>query len=283
MDRGDIAEAIDLFRYSSTVAANARARAVAQTLLDLYRRDEIGFHNLGRPRHHGEFLAGRPGHDLQLNINFFNHLPEAVRLARLSLLLVHEGTHSTVDFAGRFDQWLYDEMAARMVPILYYQELSGPGVFNEHADPPRPGHVRVVRLGPGSLPEFERQSRALRRGQLIDDILSISTYQTDDYITPPWIANNLANWGGLRNRWPETRGLYIRVLAGSVDTYYSRLIVDIMESINRREDWDEMMGEAGSLRSIQIALDDLSARPEYGRRIVALERHWNARLREQIP
>jgi len=191
---------------------------------------------------------------------------------------VHEATHATVNFTD-----LYDEMAARMVPILYYRELSGPGVFNEHADPPRPGHQRVVRLGAGSLPELERQDRALRRGQLIDDILSISTYQTDDYIDPPWIANNLANWGGLPNRTPETRGLYIRVLAGSADTYYTRLIVDIMESIERREDWRAMMEEAGSLRSIQVALDDLSARPEYGRRIVALERRWGAHLREEIP
>ncbi|MPZ56686.1 MAG: hypothetical protein GEU91_09370 [Rhizobiales bacterium] len=82
---------------------------------------------------------------------------------------------------------------------------------------------------------------------------------------------------GLRNRWTATRGLYIRLLASSVDVYFTRAIVDIMESIDQRNDW------AGSLRTIQIALDDLSARPQYGSRIVALERRWTVRLREDPP
>ena len=277
MDRGDIAEAITLFRYSSTAQSNARAAAVVRRLLDLYQRDEIGFHRLARRSLRGTWQAGRAGHDLQVNTAYFERVPEQKRLGSLSLLLVHEATHATVHFTR-----LYDEMAARMLPILYYRELSGPGVFNEANDPPRPGQSSVVRLSSDDLPEFEEQSEALRKEQLVDFILSIDTYTRPRYITPQWIVDNLTHWRGLRNRWPETRGLYIRLLAESVDNYFTRAIIDIMESIERREDWNKMMDAAGQLRSIQIVLDDLSAQRQYGGRIVALERRWGARLREQI-
>ena len=127
MDRGDIAQGITLFRYSSTAQSNARARDVSDTLLDLYRRNEIGFHAVPRrPTLRGTWQAGRAGHDLRINTTYFQRVPEAYRLASLSLLLVHEATHATVHF-----ERLYDEMASRMLPILYYRELSGPGVFNE--------------------------------------------------------------------------------------------------------------------------------------------------------
>ena len=278
MDSGDIAEAITLFRYSNTALSNGRAQRVVQSLLDLHQRDEIGFHVLARPTLRGTWQQGRAGHDLRINTTYFNNLTPDVRLGRLSLLLVHEATHATVNFTK-----LYDEMAARMLPILYWRELSGPGVFNEASDPPRPGQrSSVVRLAPRSLPEFDEQSRALSQEQLIDDILSIRTYTRSSYITPQWIIDNLNNWRGLRNRWPQTRGLYIRLLAQSVDIYFTRAIVDIMESITSQADWNAMMTNAGPLRSIQIALDDLSARPQFGGRIVALERRWRARLREQI-
>jgi hypothetical protein len=278
MDRGDIAQGITLFRYSATAQSNARARDVSDTLLDLYRRNEIGFHAVPtRPTLRGTWQAGRAGHDLRINTTYFQRVPESHRLASLSLLLVHEATHATVHF-----ERLYDEMASRMLPILYYRELSGPGVFNEANDPPRPGTSSIVRLSSDDLPNFEEQSQALQRDQLVDLILSIRSYTRPRYITPQWIVDNLNHWRGLRNRWPATRGLYIRVLAQSVDNYFTRAIIDIMESIDNRNDWNTMMDAAGSLRSIQIALDDLSAQRQYGDRVVALERRWGARLREQI-
>jgi hypothetical protein len=278
MDRADIAEGIDLFRYSSTASSNTRAAAVVQRLLDLYRRNEIGFHVLARASLRGTWQQGRAGHDLRINTTYFNNVAPAVRLGRLSLLLVHEATHATVSFTK-----LYDEMAARMLPILYYRELSGPGVVNEHNDPPRPGRGSVVvRIAPGSLPEFDEQVEALRNDQLIDYILDTRTYQRPSYINPQWIVANLTHWRGLANRWPQTLGLYIKLLAQSVDTYFTRVIIDIMESVQQRAAWDLMMQHAGPLRSIQLALDDLAARREHGGRIVTLERRWNVALREQI-
>jgi hypothetical protein len=141
----------------------------------------------------------------------------------------------------------------------------------------------AVRLPPGSMPSFDRQSAALGRDQLVDYVFSIETYTRSRYINPQWIIDNLTHWGGLRNRWPETRGLYIHVLAPTVDAYFTRAVLDIMESINTRADWDTMMAEAGSLRTIQIALGDLSVLRPYAPRIMALERRWGVNLREEPP
>ena len=279
MDRNDIREGIMLFQYSSTAQRSHRAPQLLRVLWNLYRNNEIGFHDLGRRSLHGTWLEGRRGHDLRINTAYMNHLPSTLRLGALSLLLVHEGTHATVDFAK-----LYDELAARILPIHYFRELSGPGVFNEASDPPRPGRsTEIVRLGPGSMPSFERQSAALMRNQLIDHVLSIKSYRHRNYINPQWIVDNLNHWGGLRNRTPETRGRFISVLTSSADVHVTRAILDIMESAATRADWDDMMKKAGSLRSIQITLDVLSARPEYAPRILALERRWNVHLREAAP
>ncbi len=276
MDDGDITVAIDLFRYSNTALSNRRAHNVMLKLRDLHGRHEIGFHTLPRRTLRGTHLEGRIGHDLRLNTAYFDRLPAINRLPALSLLLVHEATHATVDFDD-----LYDEMAARMLPILYFRELSESGVVNEHNDPPRPGATVVVRLGPGSFPEFEEQRDALRRDQLIDYILDIRTYRRSQYITPQWIVDNLTHWSGLRNRWPKTRGRYIRLLAPSTNYFFTPAMIDIMESVAARKDWDEMMDYAGSLRAIQIAFDRIAGQAQYGGRIVALERRWAIRLRSQ--
>jgi hypothetical protein len=278
MDRDDVRQGIMLFQYSDTARRGGHAPDLIERLWRLYRRNEIALQDLGPAWHHGEWGAG-PGPDLRINTAYLESLPSRLRLGALSLLLVHEGMHATVNFTR-----LYDELAARILPVHYFRELSGPGVFNEASDPPRPGgHTEVVQLPSGSMPSFDRQSEALRHDRLIDYVLSIDTYTRPRYVNPRWIINNITNWHGLGNRWPETRGLYIRVLAPTVDAYFTRAIPDIMESIGTREDWDAMMEEAGSLRTIQIALGDLSARREYATRIVALERRWGVHLREEPP
>jgi hypothetical protein len=278
MDRSDIRDGIMLFQYSNTGQQGGRAQDLIRVLWNLYQNNEIGFHNLGRASLHGTWRV-RVGHNLRINTAYMDELPSTIRLGALSLLLVHEGIHATVNFTK-----LYDELAARILPIHYFRELSGPGVFNEASDPPRPGrHTETVRLPPGSMPSFDRQSAALSRDQLVDHMLSIETYTKARYVNPQWIIDNLTHWRGLGNRWPETRGLYIRVLAPTFDTYFTRAVLDIMESISTRANWDAMMAKAGPLRTIRIALDDLSAQRQYAPRIVALERRWGVYLREEPP
>jgi hypothetical protein len=247
---------------------------VIRVLWDLYQRDEIGFHDLGRPSLHARFRRGRHGHDLRVNTAYLNTVPQAIRFPRLSLLLVHEGTHAAVRFTD-----LYDELAARILPIYYFRELTGPGVFNEATDPPRPGQrTQTVRLGPLSMPLFEEQSEALRHDQLIDWVLSNEHYTKERYVDAQWIVDNLTHWGGLGNRRPATRGLYIRILAQETDTYFTRAIIDIMESVSSRTAWDAMMAEAGSRQTIGTALRDLKARQQYAPRISGLERRWGVPL-----
>jgi hypothetical protein len=108
------------------------------------------------------------------------------------------------------------------------------------------------------MPWAEKQSTALTRDQLIDYLFSHGDY--DQMLDPQWIVDNLRNWRGIGNRLPETKGKYIGVLAKSADNYFTRVILDIMESVKSRAEWDAMMGDAGSKRAIRVALHTLKRR-----------------------
>jgi hypothetical protein len=282
MDRSDIADAITLFQFSQTVANGGRATQVLQTLLDLFQRNEIGFADLPRRTLRGRWRSGRAGFDLQINNAYVNQVPAADKLPALSLLLVHEGTHATDNFDS-----LYSELAARILPAHYYRELAGPGVFNEADDPPRPGRrssgiVRIAEREHFAL--YREQSEALRQEQLIDYILDNDTYTTSTYIDADWITNNFGNWGGIANRWPGTRGLYVKILAATYvqGRHYMGRLLDVLESVTTQADWDAILA-AGSLRRLRLALDEASTHRPYGDRIARLERRWRISLTEKIP
>ena len=273
MDRTDIGDAITLFQYSNTAGSGGRAKVLIARLQDLYNRNAIDILNIGKPTLHGDW----DGHRIRVNSAHLDSLQAGLRLGALSLVLVHEGTHAIVHMPD-----IYDELAARLLPIHYFRELTGPGVFNEASDPPRPGgRTQIVRIPGPSMPWAEKQSTALTRDQLIDYLLSHGDY--DEMLDPQWIVDNLPNWRGIGNRRPETKGKYIGVLAKSADNYFTRVILDIMESVKSRAEWDAMMGDAGSKRAIRVALDTLSAEARYGPRVVALERQWGIHLHDDPP
>jgi hypothetical protein len=56
----------------------------------------------------------------------------------------------------------------------------------------------------------------------------------------------------------------------------------IKESIDHQKDWDFMIEHAGSLRTIRIALSDLSSRHDL-ERIASLEKKWRVKLTEDPP
>ena len=273
MDRKDIGDAITLFQYSNTARSGGRAKVLVARLQELYNRKAIYILNIGKPTLHGDW----DGHKIRVNSAHLDSLQAGLRLGALSLVLVHEGTHAIVHMPD-----IYDELAARLLPIHYFRELTGPGVFNEASDPPRPGgHTEIVRIPGPSMPWAEKQSTALTRDQLIDYLFSHGDY--DEMLDPQWIVDNLRNWGGIGNRLPETKGKYIGVLAKSADNYFTRVILDIMESVKSRAEWDAMMGDAGSKRAIRVALDTLSAEARHGPRVVALERQWGIHLHDDPP
>ena len=273
MDRKDIGDAITLFQYSNTARSGGRAKVLVARLQELYNRKAIYILNIGKPTLHGDW----DGHKIRVNNAHLNSLQAGLRLGALSLVLVHEGTHAIVHMPD-----IYDELAARLLPIHYFRELTGPGVFNEASDPPRRGgRTQIVRIPGPSMPWAEKQSTALTRDQLIDYLFSHGDY--DEMLDPQWIVDNLRNWGGIGNRLPETKGKYIGALAKSADDYFTRVILDIMESVKSRAEWDAMMGDAGSKRAIRVALDTLSAEARYGPRVVALERQWGIHLHDDTP
>lgn len=273
MDLKDIADAITLFQYSNTGRAGGRAKVLIVRLQELYKRKAIHILNIGKPTLHGDW----DGHKIRVNSAHLNSLQASLRLGALSLVLVHEGTHAIVHMPD-----IYDELAARLLPIHYFRELTGPGVFNEASDPPRPGgRTEIVRIPGPSMPWAEKQSAALYREQLIDYLFSHGDY--DEMLDPQWIVDNLGNWRGLANRRPETKGKYIGVLAGSADNYFTRVILDIMESVKSRAEWDAMMSKAGPKRAIRVALDTLSAETRHGPRVIALERQWSIHLHDDPP
>jgi hypothetical protein len=273
MDLKDIADAITLFQYSNTGRSGGRAKVLIVRLQELYKRKAIHILNIGKPTLHGDW----DGHKIRVNSAHLDSLQASLRLGALSLVLVHEGTHAIVHMPD-----IYDELAARLLPIHYFRELTGPGVFNEASDPPRPGgRTEIVRIPGPSMPWAEKQSAALDRDQLIDYLFSHGDY--DQMLDPQWIVDNLGNWRGLANRRPETKGKYIGVLAESADNYFTRVILDIMESVKSRAEWDAMMDEAGSKRAIRVALDDLSTEARHGPRVITLERRWGIHLHDDPP
>ncbi len=279
MDRSDIRDAIQLFQYSRTAMAGGRAADVVRTLWRLEAAGEIGFADRGAARRHGGWKEDREGFDLQVGINYIKSLPASERLGGLSLVLVHEGTHAAVNFTR-----LLDEMAARLLSIHYYRELIGPGVFNEANDPPRPGKpFGIVRLNPSRFESLRKQSDALKRDRLVDYILANKTYRKSSYVDAQWVVDHMSLWGGLANRPPATKGIYIHALAQSADRYHVVRILDIMESINSRPDWDAMMTAAKRLSRLQLALDDLTTDRRLSDRIAALQRRWNVTLIEMPP
>jgi hypothetical protein len=286
MSRVVIHDAIMLFEYSTT-AKGGRGPVgkwpglVIKRLWELYKASEIGFVRQESDRTRGSWDPGQPFINLQVNPHYINSLPENRRLAAISLVLVHEGVHAALDFLD--DNSLYSELAARKLAVYYYRELSGPGVFNEASDPPAPGkRAELVLLPRNAFPEYVKMSGFLDKDQLIDYILHNPEYTDPDDLTPQWIVETLSLWGGLRNRWAATKGLYVKVLASSHDLRYESFILGVMESIDQQKDWDVMIEHAGSLRTIRIALSDLSSRHDH-ERIASLEKKWRVKLTEDPP
>jgi len=280
MSTVDFTEAIMLYQYSNTVKMGRSGPTIVARLWDLLKQNEIGYRKPKRSTVRGSFLANRASFDLRVNPTYIDGLPDGQRLAAVSLLMVHEGVHASL---GIQDD-IMDELQARKQSILYYKELAGPGVFNEFNDPPTPARRGggIVKIPPGSFPVLREQSEYLNREQLIDYLFDIKSYR-NKFLKPKWIIDHLSLWGGINNRQPETKGRYIKRLAATYDAYYAGAIVDIMLSVRTRADWDSMMSKAGSLNTIQLALESLTGNRARGQQIYELERKWGVALIEQIP
>ena len=154
--------------------------------------------------------------------------------------------------------------------------------YNEADDPPVPGKPSgIIRISEVSFPEFQEQSDALKKDQLIDYILDNETYTDSDYIDEQWVYDNLNNWGGIGNRWPSTKALYINQLDASYDPRAATIILAILESVKTHGEWRKVYDAIDSYRDLRHVLHQAKRIPQIAARIAALEAKWNVHLDEQ--
>ncbi len=213
---------------------------------------------------------------LRLNPVYFNGLPAADRLPAVSLILAHEGLHAAWPGGGD----LYNEMLARQVSVFYYRELSGPGVAD--ADTGR----RVVLGRSQTFAEIADMDRAVRRDQLVDFVLAFPIYTGPAYLSRQWVVDNFDHWGGIRNRWTDTKRLYLAALVpAAADRFYAVRVLVILESAATQAELGQLIGaivtQTGSLEKLRAAFGALLGDWDLAVRIAALERRWGAPLADR--
>jgi hypothetical protein len=282
-----IAEAVALFAGSNTASGGQGQVArwpqrVVERLRYLNDIEEIGFvlpaAKQKRETNRGSWKEGRSGYDLRVNPEYLKRLPEKDRLAAVSVVLVHEGMHAVL---GDSIPRLNEELLARKVPIYYYRELIRQGVVNSWTG------QRVWLGASDGVDHLRAQSRYVDQDQLVDHTLAVRSYHK--LLEPAWIKDTKDLWGGLANRWPGTRRLYVKTLLSvAADPYFGSLVLEILESIQSRQEWDAMIDSikqisGGSLRSVQIKLDGLLGDRNLRARLGRLEQKWKVGLTESPP
>jgi hypothetical protein len=250
-----IYDAINIFKYSPTAqgardpggSAEYRARylRLAQSaisrLWQLWNANEIGFHDL---RSDDGLLYGdsaeREGHDIRLNrrlapsasTNTYGTELNQAKLAASSLILVHEAVHMVHD-----RNLVEEETMCRTLQLVYFQDLLQGRNYTSAVT----NQNHVARLTPASgdlswlISSHQKLMDWWHRGQLLDHFLGrMRSYRRG--VTADFVRRSIDWWGGLRNRWLTTRGLYLRALAlEPADD--AELILRILETFRNSADW----------------------------------------------
>src|SRR5439155_1511494 len=157
----------------------------------------------------------------------------------------------------------------------------GPGVVNAETG------ERVLLGKSKTFDDIRAMSEALAKDQLVDFVLAFDVYTNDSYVKAAWVANNINNWGGVRNRRPGTKRLYVvKLLHAAYDPFYVGHVLTILESIGARDEWDAMIGQitgdpAVTLQTLREGMGRLLGNPAQAARIRALERRWGAVLTDR--
>ncbi len=252
MSSSFIYDAINIFKYSPTGQGSRRvggdtayqqryARLIHLTiekLWMLWRQNEIGADTLGRNLY-GD-AAIRDGFDIRINRSFqpdkepatYGTARNQAKLAAFSLILVHEGIHLVHDL-----NVVEEEVICRTVELLYYQDLIQGQDYTSRVTGER-GTARLMAIGSdlGALiSDLNGMRRWYDRAQLIDWILSIPIYH--HWLTAQFVRRSIRWWGGIGNRTPLTRGLYLNALAEDQQRADAALMVEILGSINSQAEW----------------------------------------------
>lgn len=277
-----IYDAINVFKYSNTGLGAASisghpnyvnryrilAPKVLKRLWSLRSKNEIGFHNFptganGRITW-GDALARRPGHDIRINSQAKNMagLPVA------SSIMVHEAAH--LEYAR---PRVEEEIVCRVLEALYYQDLlRGVTIRSKQTG----ANITVKMPLNSPLGSLKSNYNHFVNKTLIDNIVSMNTYRK--HLTAHWVETCIPWWGGITKRWPETKGYFIFAIALAGISSNTALILEIMESVTRKLDWEKMAKAAASRstdalrirQSLSVSLSD----SRQSARIAKLKRLW---------
>jgi len=107
---------------------------------------------------------------------------------------------------------------------------------------------------------------------LVDFVLSKPKYH--DLVTAPWVKANLGKWGGLRNRWATSLGLFVRALAKDGNSENAMQILDVLDVVSQQAHWTELLRVAGDFSQVRKSLRTFRNAPVAGRRMDNLAKKW---------
>jgi hypothetical protein len=247
-------DGINIFKYSPTGQGTRRvggdaayqqryARVIAlavDKMWLLWRQNEIGAEILERNR--GGESGVREGFDIRINQMFqpdnepraYSNTQNQSKLAAFSLILAHEAIHLVHNL-----NLVEEEVICRTVELLYFQDLLHGLSYTSRVT----GERCNARLSAGSsagrtvIRDCNDMRRWHERAQLVDYVLRIPTYQ--HRLSAQFVRRSFRWWGGIGNRQPLTKGLYLRALAEDGQRADVRLMIEILQSFSSQAEWQE--------------------------------------------
>src|SRR5437879_4691318 len=156
-----------------------------------------------------------------------------------------------------------EELNCLHLEYSFYKDLMNGVTFSSRVT----GKHEIVKTTIPSQKGVAEEFGWFSKGQMLDYLLSIPTYA--EKLTPQFAKASINWWGGLKNRWSTTKGLYIGALVKTRQD--GVVILQILETANGQPDWDEMVRAAGGLSAVRDAIKYLPYGKEYFQRMNTLQ------------
>jgi len=252
----DIEEALAAFEASRSAKTPLGAR-VAAKLREFERSNDIRYDKLPGTTYglSDEFLFGK-----YVKVN------EAYRgdVGSTSLVLAHEGVHRLLASKS-----IDEEITCFSFQVDYFVELLAGVTYTS------PASGAAATASTSSAVAGAPSQTDVARGwgmkdQLVDYVIAMPIYQ--ERVTETWVKSNLSKWGGLRNRWATSLGLFAKALSGWEGN--SALVLDVLEAMRTTSDWTEVQRVVGSFGRVRDVLRKSRNAPSAGSRMDALSKRW---------
>ena len=188
-------------------------------------------------------------------------------LASIALLLVHESFHLIAR-----QPYIEEEIECRKAAIAFYRELVYRGV--RYSGEKTSGHFQLA--ASWNTNRMREQADMPDNDELVDYILISDEYAAS--LTADWVRANFTNYGGVRNRYAQVKGRFVRVL---LDARSGRgdweMIVQILESSDNQLQWNHALKFArlASPGALARSLQEVAADLQYAARLKAVFTRWH--------